>query len=276
MNLSFTKMHGLGNDFVVLDQRERPVRLNNQQIRLIADRRNGVGFDQMLWLEHSSNPAADFALSIFNADGGKAEQCGNGVRCVARYLERKKLISTENFVIDSAGTLVGIKLESDGTVSCDMGTPVFEPARIPLRAERRSAHYNLTVDDEAVSVGAVSMGNPHAVLEVDDVDTAPVERLGPAIEHHPDFPERVNIGFMQITDRRQIRLRVHERGVGETRACGTGACAAAVVARSRGLVEERVSVRLAGGSLEIFWGGESSPVWMRGPATWVFEGNIDV
>ena len=269
-------MHGLGNDFVVLDQRDNPVRLNDRQIRLIADRRSGVGFDQMLWVEHASNPAADFGLNIYNADGGKAEQCGNGVRCVARYLERKKLIDQENFVIESCGSLIGIKLERDGTVSCDMGIPVFEPARIPLRANRRSEQYNLAVGDEAVSVGAVSMGNPHAVLEVEDVDTAPVERLGPAIEHHPDFPERVNVGFMQITDRRQMRLRVHERGVGETRACGTGACAAAVIARSRGLVEERVSVRLSGGSLEIFWGGESSPVWMRGPATWVFEGNIDV
>lgn len=276
MNLSFTKMHGLGNDFVVLDQREQPVRLNNQQIRMIADRRNGVGFDQMLWVERSSNPAADFALRIFNADGGKAEQCGNGVRCVARYLERKRLIKNEKFFIDSGGTLVGIKLESDGSVSCDMGTPVFEPARIPFRVERRSTHYNITVGDEAVSLGVVSMGNPHAVLDVDDVNSAPVERLGSAIEHHPDFPERANIGFMQITDRDQIRLRVHERGVGETRACGTGACAAAVVARSRGLVEERVTVSLTGGRLEIFWGGESSPVWMRGPATWVFEGNIDV
>ena len=276
MNLSFAKMHGLGNDFVVLDQRNNPLRLSEGQIRLMSDRRNGVGFDQMLCVEPSTHASAQFAISIFNADGGRAEQCGNGIRCVARFLERKRLIKKDKFVIESSGALIGIVLEGDGSVSCNMGVPEFEPAKIPFIADTRSTCYTLTAGGQTVSVGTVSMGNPHAVLEIEDVDTAQVEQLGPMLEHHSAFPERANIGFMQINAPDQIRLRVHERGVGETRACGSGACAAVVVGRSRGQLDERVSVELTGGSLEIFWGGEASPVWMRGPATWVFEGNIEV
>ena len=276
MNLSFAKMHGLGNDFVVLDLRQSPVQLSTRQIRQIADRHRGVGFDQMLCLEPPSNPSAEFAFSIFNADGGRAQQCGNGARCVARYLERKCLIDSDKFLIESQGAMIGVKLEGDGTVSCDMGAPSFEPAQVPFRADRRAARYELSADGETVSVGVVSMGNPHAVLMVDDVDTAPVERLGAVLECHADFPEHANIGFMQVTARDEIRLRVYERGVGETRACGTGACAAVAIGRCNGDLDERVSVHLCGGTLEVSWGGESSSVWMRGPATWVFEGTIEV
>ena len=222
----FVKMHGLGNDFVILDQRENALRLSENQIRMIADRRNGVGFDQMLCIEHARNPGAAVAFTIFNADGSQAEQCGNGIRCVARYIERKGLINSDKFLIQVNADLIAVRLEDDGSVSCDMGAPVFEPERIPLNAERMAAHYSLDVGGECIRVGAVSMGNPHAVVEVDDVDSAPVGEWGPLLEAHVDFPARANIGFMQIVTRNQIRLRVHERGVGETRACGTGACAA--------------------------------------------------
>ena len=277
MDLNFAKMHGLGNDFVVLDLRASPVRLSTRQIRQIADRHQGVGFDQLLCLEPPTNPSAAYAFSIFNADGGRAEQCGNGVRCVARYLERKHLISSDNFLLESQDVILGVRLENDGAVSCDMGPPSFEPAEIPFRAKERATRYELSADGESVSLGVVSMGNPHGVLMVDDVDTAPVERLGPVLERHADFPERANIGFMQLTARDEIRLRVYERGVGETRACGTGACAAVVIGRVNGDLDERVSVHLTGGTLEVSWGaGELSPVWMRGPATWVFEGTIEV
>ena len=276
MNLSFTKMQGLGNDFIVLDQRHQSIRLTKHQIRSIADRRYGVGFDQMLCIEPATAPSARFRVRIFNADGGRAEQCGNGVRCVARYLEWRNLVNRDKFVIQSGRTLIEIRLERDGSVSCGMGVPEFAPAKIPFIAKGQSTYYDLVADGVSVSLGVVSIGNPHAVVEVDDIDTAPVARMGSVLEHHSAFPNRVNVGFMKVGARDHIQLRVHERGVGETRACGTGACAAVVVARMRGQLDERVSVELTGGTLQITWRGDASPVWMNGPATWVFEGNIDV
>ena len=276
MNLSFTKMHGLGNDFVIVDQRNKAPRFTESQIRLIADRHCGVGFDQLLCIVPSTDPIAQFALSIFNADGSRAEQCGNGVRCVARYLERKQLINSDYFKIQAGSTLISIHLSKDGSVSCDMGVPEFEPDKIPFVASQKSMHYDLVVGTERVSFGVVSIGNPHAVVEVDNVESAQVQQLGSALERHSVFPDRVNVGFMKINARDRMQLRVYERGVGETRACGTGACAAMVIARARGQLSERVFVELTGGTLEITWRGDASPVWMRGPATWVFEGNIDV
>ena len=276
MNLNFAKMHGLGNDFVIVDRRRSEAGLEVEQMRWLADRRCGVGFDQLLSLEQASSGEADFAVRIFNADGRMAEQCGNGVRCLARYLERKGLTDKKKFFIESSERRIQVQLEADGAVSCDMGVPVFAPSDIPFEADAQAKTYSIDIAGQALSIGAVSMGNPHAVLQVDDVESAAVTEIGPLIEHHHRFHECANVGFMQITDRQNIRLRVHERGVGETRACGTGACAAMVIGRERGQLDENVCVSVTGGQMEISWGGEHSPVWMRGPATWVFEGTIDV
>lgn len=275
MKLSFTKMHGLGNDFVVLDQRVTTLDLDRERVRLLADRRRGVGFDQLLVLQTAAGGRSDFSLRVFNADGGEVEQCGNGMRCLGRYIERKGLSRGAEFLIESAGRSVAVRLETDGNVSCDMGPPVLEPAAIPFIAEKRAPSYELELDEGRVKIGAVSMGNPHAVVQVDETALAMVESLGSAIERHARFPNRCNVGFMQVADRERISLRVYERGVGETLACGTGACAAVVAGRVRDLLSERVAVDLPGGRLTVSWAGEGLSVWLTGPATWVFEGSLE-
>ncbi|MCW8126635.1 diaminopimelate epimerase [Microbulbifer halophilus] len=274
MRLRFTKMHGLGNDFVMLDGISQRIKLSPQKIRRLADRHLGVGCDQVLLVESPRTPDADFRYRIFNADGGEVENCGNGARCFARFVRERRLTGKHRLLVETASGTLELNLLDDGRVSVDMGAPVLEPEQIPFAADVRAESYPLEVDGETWLIGAVSMGNPHAVLLVDDVDSAPVETLGPKIEHHERFPQRVNAGFLQIQSRTQARLRVFERGVGETRACGTGACAAMVAARLRDLVDDEVQIQLPGGTLTIHWSGPDRPVTMTGPATTVFHGQI--
>ncbi|WJW75579.1 diaminopimelate epimerase [Thiohalobacter sp. IOR34] len=276
MRLQFTKMHGLGNDFVVFDAIHQQVELTPAQVRFIADRRRGIGCDQVLLVERATRPDADFRYRIFNADGGEVEQCGNGARCFARFVRDHGLIDRDRIRVETRGGLIELQIQADGQVRVDMGPPRLDPADIPFQAPTRAARYALEVEGEALQIGALSMGNPHAVLQVEDVDTAPVARLGPLIEHHPRFPQRVNVGFMQVLDPGHIRLRVHERGAGETEACGTGACAAVVAGRLQGLLDEQVEVELPGGDLVISWAGDAAPVYMTGPAVSVFEGSIEL
>lgn len=276
MDLSFTKMHGLGNDFVVIDAISQTVELNTEQIRFIADRHRGVGCDQVLLVEPPSSQDVDFRYRIFNQNGREVEQCGNGARCFARFVVDKGLTNKAAFAVDTLAGMTRLRLEASGEVTVDMGEPRFEPQALPFRVSVEKDSYNLAINDIEVELGAVSMGNPHAVIQVDDVDTAPVSAWGPEIENHPDFPQGVNVGFMQIVGRGQIRLRVFERGVGETQACGTGACAAVAVAHRWGLVNESVSVDLPGGQLLLRWSGEGSSVMMTGPAEHVFEGTISI
>lgn len=276
MQLEFTKMHGLGNDFVVLDAIHQTVALSPEQLRLLAHRRFGVGCDQVLLVERPRGPEAEFLYRIYNADGGEVEQCGNGARCFMRFIHEQGLTDKKQVLVSTLGGPIRLALESDGQVTVDMGPPRLEPETIPFTAPARAIGYDISVDGSELRLGAVSMGNPHAVLTVADVDHAPVETLGPAIEHSPLFPKRVNVGFMQVIDREHIRLRVHERGAGETRACGTGACAAAVVGQLQGLLDSRVRVSLPGGDLVISWAGEGHSVYMTGPAVSVFEGNIQL
>ncbi|MGK0673173.1 MAG: diaminopimelate epimerase [Halothiobacillaceae bacterium] len=274
MQLSFVKMHGLGNDFVVLDGVRQPIRLTTGQIRFLADRHFGIGCDQLLLVEPAPTPDTLFRYRIFNADGNEVEQCGNGARCFARFVRDEGLTEASIIpVMTSAGRIV-LHVEDNGEVTVDMGVPRLEPAEIPFEAPTRAMAYPLTVQGEMHVISAVSMGNPHAVLRVEDVDSAPVETLGPAIESHPRFPKRVNVGFMQILAPDHIRLRVYERGVGETLSCGTGACAAVVAGRLHGWLVDTVRVDLPGGRLTVHWQGEGRHVMMTGPATRVFEGRI--
>jgi diaminopimelate epimerase len=272
MNLSFTKMHGLGNDFVVIDAINQSVELSPEQVRFIADRHRGVGCDQLLLVEASKTPNVDFKYRIFNADGGEVGQCGNGARCFARFVVDKGLTEKAEISVETASGVIRPRLEADGQVSVDMGVPKFAPEALPFSVEVESDRYLIALNGEKVEIGAVSMGNPHAVVLVDNVETAAVASLGPAIESHTQFPQRVNVGFMQVVSRDQIRLRVFERGVGETQACGTGACAAMAVAHRWGLVDDEVRVGLTGGQLLIRWPGGGSPLLMTGPAETVFEG----
>ncbi len=274
MELNFTKMHGLGNDFVVIDATREPVELTPEQIRFIADRHFGVGCDQLLLVAPPPSADLDFTYRIFNADGGEVEQCGNGARCFAVFVREKGLTDKDVIRVATAGGPIELKVEPDGQVTVDMGAPRFEPEAIPFVAEERADVYTLAVDGQTVEATVLSMGNPHAVLRVDDVESAPVSELGPKLEHHPRFPNRANIGFMQVVDRSHIRLRVWERGSGETLACGTGACAAVVAGRQRGWLDDKVTVRLPGGELHIAWAGEGQPVMMTGPAVSVFEGRM--
>ncbi len=276
MQLPFTKMHGLGNDFVVLDGVSESIALSPEQIRLLADRHFGIGCDQLLLVEPAEAEGVDFRYRIFNADGGEVEQCGNGARCFARFVRDQGLSDKALITVETAGGVIQLQIEEDGQVTVDMGLPRFEPAEIPFTAEAVAPSYAIEVDGRVMEFGVVSMGNPHAVLRVNDVDQAPVDELGPLIESHPRFPRRVNAGFMQVVDRHHIRLRVFERGVGETLACGTGACAAVVVGQVQGLLEAPVTVELPGGELVISWEGTGQPVLMTGPATRVFEGSIDI
>ncbi|OQX31976.1 MAG: diaminopimelate epimerase [Candidatus Sedimenticola endophacoides] len=274
MLLNFTKMHGLGNDFVVIDATARPLALSPEQCRRLADRRVGIGCDQILLVEAPRDPATDFYYRIINADGSEVEQCGNGARCFARFVRDKGLSAKERIDVGTRAGNIRLFLQADGQVRVNMGDPVLEPERIPFRADARAACYRIEAAGESLEIGAVSMGNPHAVLRVADVERADVARLGPLLESHPHFPRRVNVGFMQIGSRDHIRLRVYERGAGETLACGTGACAAVVSGQIQGLLDERVRVSLPGGDLVIEWAGEGHPVWMSGPAETVFEGRI--
>ncbi|XOV86254.1 MAG: diaminopimelate epimerase [Pseudomonadota bacterium] len=280
MLIRFTKMHGLGNDFLLLDLISQGFQIRPEQIRALADRRLGVGFDQLLVVEPPRDPNLDFRYRIFNADGTEAEQCGNGARCFLRFVRDRGLTTKTEVSLETTTGVIHCRLERDGNVTVNMGQPLLEPERIPFVAESAAILYPLDVeqavcpDMRQVEIAAVSMGNPHAVLTVPDTDSAPVSQLGPLIESHPRFPNRVNVGFMQIIDRSRIRLRVFERGVGETRACGTGAAAAVVAGRLQGKLDETVTVTLPGGNLRVTWQGADSPVMMTGPACRVYEGRL--
>ena len=276
MKLKFSKMHGLGNDFVVLDGVRQSLTLTPEQLRHLADRHFGIGCDQILLVEPAAQPSVDFRYRIFNADGGEVEQCGNGARCFVRFVHDQGLTDKREIRVETMSGVIGPRLEADGLVTVDMGVPVFEPEKIPFVSPSAEMVQPLMVRDRDVMITAVSMGNPHAVQVVADVDEAPVAKDGPLIETHPRFPQRVNAGFMQILDRHAIRRRVHERGAGETLACGTGACAAAVTGVVRGLVDSPVRVETRGGDLSIAWAGAGTPVLMTGPAVTVFSGEIDL
>ena len=276
MNIAFTKMHGLGNDFVVIDAMNQKINLSTEQLRFLANRRLGVGCDQVLLVETAKQVGVDFRYRIFNADGGEVEQCGNGARCFARFVRDKALSNKDRIRVETNSGLIELHVEQDEQVTVDMGIPRFEPAEIPFQATQQAMSYQLQVDNETIELNVLSMGNPHAVMLVDDVDAAPVERLGPLIESHKRFPQRVNAGFMQVISAQHIKLRVYERGAGETQACGTGACAAVVAGRLRQLLSDQVRVQLPGGDLQIHWAGNNCPVMMTGPATSVFDGNIEL
>lgn len=268
-------MQGLGNDFVVIDAINQSVVLNRDQIRFIADRHFGIGCDQILLVERSAGDA-DFFYRIYNADGGEVEQCGNGARCFVRYVHDHGLTQKRQVSVETLSGLIMPELQHNGEVKVNMGIPEFEPANIPFIAEKRALIYDLDVQGACVQISALSMGNPHAVRVVTDLEAAPVCTEGALIETHPRFPKRVNVGYMQVMDRQHIRLRVYERGAGETLACGTGACAAAVAGIRQGLIDAPVTVSTRGGSLSISWAGEGAPVFMIGPAVTVFEGEINL
>ena len=274
MLLKFTKMHGAGNDFIVLDGVRQQLHLTPEQLRMLADRHFGVGCDQILLVEKSQNPAVDFRYRIFNADGGEVEQCGNGARCFVRYVHDHKLTSKREIVVETKSGLISPCLTDDGHVTVNMGTPNFEPVKIPFVSDSNEITHKLDINSTVIEISVVSMGNPHAVQVVQDVESAPVNIHGPLIEKHARFPKRVNAGFVQILDRSHIKLRVFERGAGETLSCGTGACAAVVAGIRRGLLDETVHVATRGGTLTIHWAGGEAPVLMTGPAISVFEGEI--
>ena len=276
MKLKFSKMHGLGNDFVVLDGIRQSLSLTPEQLCYLADRHFGVGCDQILLVEKATQPGVDFRYRIFNGDGGEVEQCGNGARCFVRFVHEQGLTEKREIRVETMKGLIAPRLEGDGNVTVDMGVPRFLPAEIPFLADDDVIVHLLDVADETLETSVVSMGNPHAVQVVDSVDTAPVGEHGPLIEKHERFPQRVNAGFMQIVDRHAIKLRVYERGAGETMACGTGACAAVVAGIRRGLLDSPVRVTTRGGDLNIAWGGADRPVLMTGPAVTVFTGEIEV
>jgi diaminopimelate epimerase len=276
MKLHFTKMHGLGNDFVVIDAIDQPLDLSQQTIKGLAHRHFGIGFDQLLLIESPRSNDCDFHYRIFNADGNEVEACGNGARCFARFIKEKGLSTKAEIPVGTQAGRIILRQLADGWVEVDMGLPVFDPPRIPFDAPQQANSYLLSVEGQQLSLSALSMGNPHAVLIVDDVDQAEVDRLGPLIEHHPRFPQRTNVGFMQIDSATEIRLRVHERGCGETHACGTGACAAVVAGRRLGLLDEQVLAHLTGGDLMVKWPSEGKPVLMEGPAQTVYEGTIEL
>ena len=276
MHIRFTKMQGIGNDFIVIDGYSQSIQLSAAQIRQLADRHFGVGCDQLLLVEKPVNQAADFRYRIFNADGGEVEQCGNGARCFVRFVYEKKLTEKTLICVETANGLIYPKLEDNGLVTVNMGIPQFEPAKIPFITEAASLTYELNINHEKVEISVVSMGNPHAVQIVADIDIAPVKTQGALIENHQSFPQRVNAGFMQILSAHEIRLRVFERGTGETLACGTGACAAAVAGIRLNKILSPVTVLMQGGTLSISWEGNSSPVMMTGPAESVFDGEINI
>lgn len=278
MTLKFTKMHGIGNDFVVIDAINQQVELSAAQIRQIADRHFGVGCDQLLLVEKPTGKFdnVDFQYRIFNADGGEVEQCGNGARCFVKFVHEQGLTKKHEIRVETARGVITLNMQEDGQVTVNMGSPNFEPAQIPFTAAQEALSYELELKEAHVSICAVSMGNPHAVQLVEDLDTAGVASIGPQIESHPRFPQHVNAGFMQIISPHHIRLRVYERGSGETLACGSGACAAVVSGIKLGKLQSPVRVSMRGGELNIVWEGGTTPVWMTGPAESVFDGEIDV
>jgi diaminopimelate epimerase len=276
MRIEFLKMQGLGNDFLVFDAPSADIHVDSSTLRALADRHTGVGFDQALMLEDPRDADSRVFYRVFNSDGTEVEQCGNGARCVAALLYARAPELGREFVMGSQGGVVHARVRDDGLVSVDMGVPDFDPRALPMEAAAEAPAYSLNVGGTEVEIGAVSMGNPHAVLLVSDVKTAPVERFGPTIERHPRFPKRTNVGFMEIVDRGHVRLRVFERGAGETLACGTGACAAVAVGRRRGLLENEVRVDLPGGAAMVSWAAAGGHVWLTGPATTVFSGSIDI
>ena len=269
MLLRFTKMHGLGNDFMVLDLVSQHAHIQPKNAKAWGDRHTGVGFDQLLLVEPPSNPDVDFRYRIFNADGSEVEQCGNGARCFARFVLDKRLTVKKQMRVETKGGIIELDVRNDGQISVNMGAPRLVPADIPFQADQQALSYSVAVDGQTVELAAVSMGNPHAVLRVDSVDQAPVHSLGPKLEHHPRFPQRVNAGFLQVLDRQRAKLRVWERGAGETQACG-----AAVAAISQGWMDSPVQIELPGGKLSIEWAGPGQPVMMTGPAVRVYEGQV--
>jgi diaminopimelate epimerase len=276
MLLRFTKMHGLGNDFVVIDLITQRFKLKPHHIRTIADRHFGIGCDQVLTVEIPTQPDVDFCYRIYNAEGSEVEQCGNGARCFARFIRDKRMTGKHKIKVETLAGIIELELTENQQVRVDMGEPILDPKRIPFTADQQASDYALDINGSIWQVGAVSMGNPHVIFPVTDVDFAPVATIGPVTESHPRFPQRVNVGFMQIVDRDTIRLRVFERGVGETLACGTGACAAVVSGIVQGKLNATVTAQLPGGNLSIHWQGPGQPVIMTGPAATVFEGQIQI
>lgn len=276
MILEFTKMHGLGNDFMVIDAIHQAVRLTPTQVRTLADRHFGVGFDQLLLVEPATGAGIDFRYRIYNADGGEVAQCGNGARCFMQFVHERGLTDQTRVRVETLHGILELLRQPDGQITVNMGIPEFDPSRIPFTAPNRALRYALDVDGQTLEIGVVALGNPHAVVQVDDVARAPLADLGPRIGRHPRFPQRVNAGFLQIIDRNTVRVRVYERGAGETLACGSGACAAVVIGRLWGKLAEQVRVQLNGGELVIGWSGEGSPVMMTGPATTVYQGRIEL
>lgn len=287
MQLRFTKMHGLGNDFMVVDLITQRARFSPERVRKLADRNFGIGFDQLLLVEVPTDPDMDFKYRIFNADGSEVENCGNGARCFARFVSRKRLTGKKKIAVQTAKGPLYLTLTGDNNVQVDMGAPVLEPAQVPFQVNpaqpdalqgdslsASAASYPIEVAEQSLQISAVSMGNPHGVLVVDSAEDADVERIGPLLENHPRFPQRANIGFMEVLSRNEIRLRVYERGTGETLACGTGACAAVVAGQRRGLLDSDVKVNLPGGSVDISWKGHATSVIMTGSATTVYEGRV--
>jgi diaminopimelate epimerase len=276
MELKFTKMHGIGNDFVVFDTFTQSLTLSREQVRYIADRQFGIGCDQVLLLEPPKSAEADVCYRIFNADGGEVMQCGNGARCVAIYLKQKKLLTKDRIIAETGNGRLVLQIVDNDCVTVNMGVPEFEPANIPIKFDERVEQYTLKSGEGEFTFGAVSMGNPHAVIFVDDVDSMPVDVIGPAIQSSELFPEGVNVGFVEILNKEAFKLRVYERGSGETLACGSGACAAMVIACQQGYLEGTIDAELRGGHLNLCWAGEGEPVYMTGPAITVFEGKIEL
>ena len=274
MLLRFTKMHGLGNDFMVVDLISQRVHLSPEQIRYLGNRNTGVGFDQLLLVETPQSPDVDFRYRIFNSNGTEVEHCGNGARCFAKFVHDQRLTGKRDISVQTSNGRIMLKMRDDHAVGVHMGEPVLQPDQVPFEATTQAPSYSLEQDGHNYTLGVVSMGNPHAVLVVDDVASAPVFELGSKLEQHPRFPNKANIGFMQIIDRNTIKLRVFERGVGETKACGTGACAAVVVGQQQGLLDTNVTTQLTGGNLAIQWQGPGHHLFMDGPATHVYEGQI--
>ena len=276
MMINFTKMHGLGNDFMVVDNITQNIFFSPEQIKRLADRNTGIGFDQLLLVEPPYDPDLDFHYRIFNADGSEVEQCGNGARCFARFVRMKGLTNKYKIQVSTRSGKMQLQLEKDGQVTVNLGQPRFDPQKVPFQAQKREGTYILRAGEHTVLCGVVSLGNPHCVVTVDDIETAPVQELGELIASHERFPESVNVGFMQVVSPEHVKLRVYERGVGETLACGTGACAAAIVGQVQKKLAKQVQVDLPGGSLQIRWKGDGSPVRMTGPAESIFDGQISV
>jgi diaminopimelate epimerase len=276
MLIKFTKMHGLGNDFVVIDGVRQHINLTTKAIKKLADRHLGIGCDQLLLIEPPSDKKIDFNYRIFNSDGSEVEQCGNGARCMGRYIADQQLSGKKTVLLQTKNRVMEVTTKAKNLVTANMGAPIFTPSEIPFICQQQDIKYSIESKSQTFDIAAVSVGNPHAVIQVEDINTAAVEEIGPLIQTNSQFPESVNVGFMQIVDRQTIKLRVYERGVGETQACGSGACAAAVAAIQQDLVDSRVNLRLLGGELSVEWCGEGQPILMTGPAETVFHGKIKI